>query len=253
MRANVRERLVYPVLVPVAVVLLIAFVTINISRLFLATSGAVAVFIAGALTVAVMVGFAALSQNARLRSSTVSVLGAAAVFLVLSAGLTALGASEGEEAGGGLADVPPDSIIHADAGNFFINLDADVAPPGVIEFDYLNTGPGTHTLLIEEDPSWAKLTVDGEGATDSGKAQLEAGTYTLYCDIPGHRAAGMETTFTVEEGVPTVGGDVSAGTGAEPGSVSADQPSGDQAPAGQTDPQSQAGQTEPPAQPSNQP
>ncbi len=27
--------------------------------------------------------------------------------------------------------------------------------------------------------------------------QLPAGTYTIYCDITGHRAAGMEATLTV--------------------------------------------------------
>lgn len=253
MRQNVRERLVLPVLVPVAVVLLIAFVTINVSRLFLATAGAVAVTIATLLTIAILVAFTVLSQSPRARSSTVSVVGAAALFLVLSAGLTTLGASEGEEEGDGLADVPADSVILAEAGNFFIDLAPDLAPPGVIEFDYVNTEPGNHTLLIEEDPSFAKLSIQGDGDADSGKAQLEAGVYTLFCDIPGHRAAGMETTFNVEEGAPTVGGDEAEGTGAEPGGVPEDEPAGGEAPAGETDPQSEADQTENPAQPSEEP
>lgn len=253
MQTNVRERLVLPVLIPLSVVLVVAFVTVNISRLFLATAGAVAVGIATGLTITVLLAFTFFSQSVRVRSSTVSVVAAASVALVLAAGLTALGASEEhEEEGGGVADVPADAVITAEAGNFFINLSPEVGPPGVIEFDYVNTEPGRHTLLIEEDPSFAKLDIDGEGATDSGKAELETGSYTLFCDIPGHRAQGMETTFTVEEGAPTVGGDEAEGTGAEPGGTPEDEP-GTGGVAGETDPQSEADQGESPAQPSAEP
>ena len=37
---------------------------------------------------------------------------------------------------------------------------------------------------------------------DSGKVELAAGTYTIYCTIPGHRAAGMEATITVTGEAP---------------------------------------------------
>ena len=39
--------------------------------------------------------------------------------------------------------------------------------------------------------------VSGKGAEDSEKVELKAGTYTYYCSLPGHRAAGMEGTLTV--------------------------------------------------------
>ena len=36
------------------------------------------------------------------------------------------------------------------------------------------------------------------GDTETLTLNLPAGTYTFYCNVPGHRAAGMEGTLTVE-------------------------------------------------------
>lgn len=230
--SNVRERLVVPIVVPAIVVVVVAFFAINLSRVFLATAGAVAVGVAVALMVGIMVAAAYVSANERLRSSTLSVMGAAALVVVLSAGLTTLGASEDhEEEGEDISALPADSTMLIEAGNFFLTPIPDIGPPGVIEFTYLNTEAGTHTLLIEEDPSFTTLQIDGPDATDVGNAQLEAGTYTLFCDIPGHRQQGMETTITIEEGAPSVGADESEGTGAAPDGTPEDAPTGDTQPA----------------------
>lgn len=57
-------------------------------------------------------------------------------------------------------------------------------------------GPHTFTLELEEgDDTVAQ--VFGPGETDVGETELEAGTYTFYCTIPGHREEGMEGTLTV--------------------------------------------------------
>jgi uncharacterized cupredoxin-like copper-binding protein len=65
----------------------------------------------------------------------------------------------------------------------------DVANQGKIEHDLAVEGPGlkgeTKTALIKPGGT-AKLTVP-----------LEAGTYTLYCTVTGHREAGMVTKLTV--------------------------------------------------------
>lgn len=65
--------------------------------------------------------------------------------------------------------------------------------PGCIEFTYRNDGIVAHTLLIKGQSGF-KLSV---GDTDKGTIDLEAGTYTLFCDIPGHEAAGMTAELTV--------------------------------------------------------
>jgi plastocyanin len=37
----------------------------------------------------------------------------------------------------------------------------------------------------------------GHGATSTVTANLKPGTYTFYCPVPGHEAAGMKGTLTV--------------------------------------------------------
>ncbi len=72
-------------------------------------------------------------------------------------------------------------------------------PAGEVRMAYLNEGTQTHTLIVQSptgndiDP---KLRV-GPGKETGGVYELPAGKYTIYCDITGHRAAGMEATLTV--------------------------------------------------------
>ena len=68
--------------------------------------------------------------------------------------------------------------------------DTLTATAGVIRIVQDNTGAITHTFLI--DGQDFKLTNE-----ESGEIDLAAGDYVFYCDVPGHRAAGMEGTLTV--------------------------------------------------------
>jgi plastocyanin len=38
----------------------------------------------------------------------------------------------------------------------------------------------------------------GSGETSTASAKLKPGTYTFYCPVPGHEAAGMKGTLTVQ-------------------------------------------------------
>jgi len=70
---------------------------------------------------------------------------------------------------------------------------------GLKTIELKNQGSLAHTLLIEQDGKKIegfKLSTAPK-KTDSGKVNLPPGTYTIYCDITGHRAAGMEATLTV--------------------------------------------------------
>lgn len=71
-------------------------------------------------------------------------------------------------------------------------------PAGTVDVELDNQGNIEHNVVIEELDD--QLILDAAaGESDSGSVELEPGTYTYYCDVAGHRAAGMEGTLTVAE------------------------------------------------------
>jgi plastocyanin len=70
------------------------------------------------------------------------------------------------------------------------------AKAGDVTIDYVNDGSQAHTLVVEN--KGCKLSVNSRGASDKGTVNLVPGTYKIFCDIPGHRSAGMEATLTVQ-------------------------------------------------------
>jgi len=101
---------------------------------------------------------------------------------------------KGAAGGGGAAAGAPFKMDAADLK--LTPKDATVAA-GAVAVTYENTGAITHTLVIEEDPAWKKLSADA-GKSVNETWQAKPGTYTFYCDVPGHRAAGMEAKITVK-------------------------------------------------------
>lgn len=70
------------------------------------------------------------------------------------------------------------------------------APAGPVNITLTNVGKIQHTLVVQEDSSFKKLdTQAGQSAT--GTLDAKPGTYTLFCDVAGHRAAGMEAKLKV--------------------------------------------------------
>ena len=53
-----------------------------------------------------------------------------------------------------------------------------------------------HDFTIDELD--AHVVADRGETAEGGVTTEEAGTYRYYCSVPGHRAAGMEGTLTVE-------------------------------------------------------
>ena len=73
-------------------------------------------------------------------------------------------------------------------------------PPGPVEFDVTNTGSIDHTFLID-DPAKklvGKIAVISPGKTEKLKVTLRAGAHTIYCDLAGHREAGMVASLKVQ-------------------------------------------------------
>jgi plastocyanin len=75
---------------------------------------------------------------------------------------------------------------------------AYTAKAGEIKVAYISTGNQVHNLIIEDSnkvKQGAKLKV-APGQKTGGVYTLTAGTYAVYCDIPGHKAS-MNATLTV--------------------------------------------------------
>lgn len=72
------------------------------------------------------------------------------------------------------------------------------AKAGPVTFEFTNEAPVPHDFVIEKDgDDVARSEVISE-SKETVEADLEAGEYTYYCSVPGHRQAGMEGTLTAE-------------------------------------------------------
>lgn len=107
-------------------------------------------------------------------------------------GTTLVGCGGSDDAASGCTP-GPEVTVHA-KDDLKFDKDSYEAGPGCVGIDYINDGSTAHTLLIKGVKDFGKLSI---GSKDSGAVELDAGTYTLYCDISGHEAAGMEATLTV--------------------------------------------------------
>jgi plastocyanin len=81
----------------------------------------------------------------------------------------------------------------------FDKADYGTVKAGDLVIGYSNQDSVRHTLIIAKDdvkvPNF-KLVIEEKGSNDSGTVNLEAGTYVLICDVPGH--SNMKATLTVE-------------------------------------------------------
>jgi plastocyanin len=73
------------------------------------------------------------------------------------------------------------------------------AVAGLVTIDFVNRQAISHDVKIEGSEGellGGTSRVSSRGTTAS--VDLEPGTYTFFCSVPGHRDAGMEGTLTVE-------------------------------------------------------
>jgi len=75
---------------------------------------------------------------------------------------------------------------------------ASVAAPGKVTFVVTNAGKIQHDLAVQGSGGTTKTALISPGKSAKLTVTLAAGTYTLYCSVPGHRAAGMVTKLVVK-------------------------------------------------------
>lgn len=96
---------------------------------------------------------------------------------------------------------PDDGVVDGSVtvigSDIAFDRDDYVAAAGPVEITLANEGSIVHSLVVE-DVDGMRLVTQSKGDEDTGTVDLEAGEYVIFCDIAGHRNAGMEATLTVE-------------------------------------------------------
>jgi uncharacterized cupredoxin-like copper-binding protein len=115
--------------------------------------------------------------------------------------LAIVGCGEDDDAEANLSTSAPEADLTVEAHDIDFDSNEYRLAPGEQRVAYLQEGDTRHTLLVETADGAAvdgfELEVD-DSSSDVGTVDLDAGRYTLYCDVTGHREAGMEADLVVE-------------------------------------------------------
>jgi mono/diheme cytochrome c family protein len=110
--------------------------------------------------------------------------------------LATAGAPQQEElaqAEGGTLDIPADP----NGALAYTFADAE-APAGPLTINSVNESSTPHNIALEGGGVNEEGEVVQGGGTSTVEADVDAGEYTFYCSVPGHREGGMEGTLTVK-------------------------------------------------------
>jgi plastocyanin len=199
------ERYLTPLVLPIAVVIGLVAYIINISRIFLSGHGHIPIFVGSIITALILIGATLLSTGAdRLRSSAITLVSAAFILSIFSAGWLTLGSSQPEATGPTSLPVTlkvkqtPIAVTAAPGGALRFAPSALKATTGLAKFDVTVAGAG-HTFNLEDPTTlFAGISLNAAGTVEHAVAFFpKPGDYTFFCAIPGHEAAGMKGTITV--------------------------------------------------------
>ena len=202
------DRYLTPLLLPPLVVFLVVFFAANISRIFLSGHGDVSVLVGSLITIGIIAGAALLSAAPKMRTGSLALVGCGALGLVMLFGWLSLGHAEEEGEGGELLAVegPVSGEITFESNNNLRFVPSETDSETGIFLITLNNAGGQHTLhFVEETVRMASLEVAAAGDSDKGRAFFgESGDYEFYCEVPGHREAGMHGIVHVDGDTVTV-------------------------------------------------
>ena len=101
--------------------------------------------------------------------------------------------SSGPSAGATLSvSANPEGLLH-------FTTPSISAKAGSVSIAFTNMSPVSHNLTVESSAhKILGATTTFTGGTHILPLNLKAGVYKFFCTVPGHRAAGMEGTLTVQ-------------------------------------------------------
>jgi plastocyanin len=118
-----------------------------------------------------------------------------------ASGATSTSASSGTGTSGGAAAGAggAQSIAADPSGQLAYTKKTLTANAGTVKIAFTNKSPLGHNLTIQKGTNGAVVgaTPTFDGGTKVLSVKLTPGTYTFFCSVPGHRAAGMVGTLTV--------------------------------------------------------
>lgn len=84
-------------------------------------------------------------------------------------------------------------------GELDYNTKQLTAKAGRVTITMTNMSPIEHNVTLARGSTVLGATPTFQGGSKSLTLNLKPGTYSFYCSVPGHRAAGMEGTLTVTQ------------------------------------------------------
>jgi plastocyanin len=91
------------------------------------------------------------------------------------------------------------SLAADPGGQLKFNTTSLAAPAGQVSIAFANTSSLEHNVTVASSSGTVLgATPNFQGSTKTLSLKLKPGTYKFYCSVPGHRAAGMEGTLTVQ-------------------------------------------------------
>ena len=138
----------------------------------------------------------------------------ALVATVVVIGLIGLLRDDGSAGAGGIGT---DAGVGAEASTLGITLSEFtiggdlVAAPGDVSLAITNDGTQQHNLVVRETGAATPMLNGGDGATLE-LGTLDAGTYELFCNVPGHAESGMTASLEITS-EPAPMGDAAAPVG----------------------------------------
>jgi len=117
---------------------------------------------------------------------------------IIGAAVAVMGAVVAVRGGPTAGALPaPTQTAHLSLNEYAIEGDLQV-PPGPTRLEVRNDGALIHNLVLEDGRRTSDLAGGESALLDLGT--LTEGTVTIFCDIAGHREAGMEATLVVTSG-----------------------------------------------------
>ncbi|MBW3606308.1 MAG: hypothetical protein KY460_15670 [Actinobacteria bacterium] len=111
--------------------------------------------------------------------------------------LAACGGGEPPDARAG-GQTPTETLTFVGNDQLQFSRAPEEASVGRHAIELVVDGSINHNVVFEGVNNGAPVVEAGGGETATGTVELEAGTYTYFCGVPGHRAAGMEGTLVVD-------------------------------------------------------